>query len=86
MGFMPVSRILAVVISSDSSHGSARNQRRHLVLNSKGGATPARIPIVRLTGANQLQSPTNWVIAFSTTGDRIVLQSHSPQPRKLVLK
>jgi hypothetical protein len=45
-----------------------------------------RIPIVRRAGANQSASTTNWVIAFSTTGDRMVLQSHSTQPRSLVLK
>src|SRR5579864_4165165 len=37
-------------------------------------------------GAYQYASPTHWVIAFSTTGDRMVLQSHSAQPHSLVLK
>ncbi len=37
-------------------------------------------------GSNHVPNPTNWVIAFSTTGDRIVLEFYSPQPLVLVLK
>lgn len=35
--------------------------------------------------ANFPPSPTAWVIAFSTTGGRMVLESYSPQPFVLVL-
>jgi hypothetical protein len=35
--------------------------------------------------ANLLPSPTAWVIAFSTTGGRMVLEFYSPQPFVLVL-
>jgi hypothetical protein len=35
--------------------------------------------------ADLLPSPTAWVIAFSTTGGRMVLESYSPQPFVLVL-
>lgn len=35
--------------------------------------------------ANLLSSPTAWVIAFSTTGGRMVLEFYSPQPFVLVL-
>ncbi len=35
--------------------------------------------------ANPLGTPRAWVIAFSTTGGRIVLESYFPQPLVLVL-
>jgi hypothetical protein len=35
--------------------------------------------------ANLLGTPSAWVIAFSTTGGRIVLESYFPQPLVLVL-
>jgi hypothetical protein len=37
-------------------------------------------------GAGESASPIHWVIAFSTTGDRMVLEFYSPQPSVLVLK
>ncbi len=42
---------------------------------------PQRIP----RRANLLPNPRAWVIAFSTTGGRIVLESYFPQPLVLVL-
>ncbi len=35
--------------------------------------------------ANLLRTPSAWVIAFSTTGGRMVLESYFPQPLVLVL-
>jgi hypothetical protein len=35
--------------------------------------------------ANLLSTPSSWVIAFNTTGGRMVLESYSPQPLVLVL-
>jgi hypothetical protein len=35
--------------------------------------------------ANLLGTPSAWVIAFSTTGGRMVLESYFPQPLVLVL-
>ncbi len=35
--------------------------------------------------ANLLGTPSTWVIAFSTTGGRMVLESYSSQPLVLVL-
>lgn len=45
-----------------------------------------QIPKMRRAGDGEFASTTNWVIAFSTTGDRMVLEFHSTQPRGLVLK
>lgn len=36
-------------------------------------------------GANLLGTPRAWVIAFNTTGGRIVLEFYFPQPLVLVL-
>src|ERR1700747_579918 len=74
-------------ISSQSQQGRLCNQTRQLGFDTgnRGVANKHANSQSETGRAYRYASPTHWVIAFSTTGDRMVLQSHSAQPGSLVL-
>jgi hypothetical protein len=84
MGALAAASGISTFISLGGMESQLNDRRGHGSIVGINSSEPAGVPM--FTIANTAASTIRWVIAFSTTGGRIVLGSYSPRPFDLVLK